>query len=55
MYKTHYKSRSPITPWHLLGRYTNEADAINAAIKRKRSGALIVRVINSVGAIAFVL
>jgi ribosomal protein S18 len=51
MYKTQYKSRSPITPWQTTGTYANEADAISAAIKKKRAGALIVRVMDSHGVI----
>jgi hypothetical protein len=51
MYKAQYKTRSPITPWQTTGTYANEADAISAAIKKKRAGALIVRVMDSHGVI----
>jgi hypothetical protein len=44
MYKTQYKSRSPLSPWQVLGIYSNEADAINAALRKKKTGALIVRI-----------
>ena len=45
MYKAQYKLRSPVTPWMTLGMYATEADAIASAIRKKKSGALVVRVI----------
>lgn len=44
MYKIQYKSRSPYESWNSLGIYSNEADAINAALRKKKTGALIVRI-----------
>jgi hypothetical protein len=54
MYKSQYKSRSPVTPWMTLGTYATEADAIASALSKKKRGALIVRVLAKNGDLVYV-
>ena len=54
MFKSQYKSRSPITPWMTLGIYATEVDAISSAVAKKNRGALIVRVLAKNGSLVYV-
>jgi hypothetical protein len=44
MYKVQFKATSPYGAWQNLGNYGTEAQAIAAAIAKKRAGAILVRV-----------
>ncbi len=50
MFKTQYKSKNPYESWSTHGTYGSENAAIAAALQRKNMGAVLVRVINSMGA-----
>jgi hypothetical protein len=54
MYKTQFKSRSPYESWSTLGTYTTEANAISSALRKKRRGALIVRVTDKLGGLVYI-
>ena len=53
MYKAQFKSRSPYESWTTLGTFGTEAPAISAAINKKKSGAILVRVIDKNGAVIY--
>jgi hypothetical protein len=54
MFKVHYKIRSPYETWNLLGVYNTEGNAISSALIKKKRGALMVRVVDRLGAVLFV-
>ncbi|MBU3565888.1 hypothetical protein [Polynucleobacter sp. MWH-HuK1] len=43
-YKTIYKMNNPYTSWMVAGTYGNFNDALASALRKKKSGALVVRV-----------
>lgn len=53
MYKAQYKTNNAYESWSTVGSYGSEAEAINSAQKKKNAGALMVRVVNSSGAVIF--
>jgi hypothetical protein len=53
MYKAQYKKNSPFNAWLNIGTYGNEATAINAALQKKKSGALLVRVVDKSGQVVY--
>jgi hypothetical protein len=53
MYKAQYKARSPYESWQTLGSYGTEAQAINAALTKKRAGAILVRVTDKKGSVVY--
>jgi hypothetical protein len=53
MYKAQFKMRSPYESWTSLGQYGTEAAAISAALNKKNSGAILVRVTDKNGAIVY--
>jgi len=53
MYKAQFKSKSPFESWTTSGSFGTEPAAISAAIKKKRSGAVLVRVVNSKGQVVY--
>jgi len=54
MFKTQYKTRSPFETWNTLGIYNSESNAISTALLKKKRGALIVRVVDKLGAVMYV-
>lgn len=51
MFKTQYKSRNAYEAWATLGSYGREVEAISSALLKKLRGAVLVRVVNSKGAL----
>jgi hypothetical protein len=49
MYKAQYKMRSPFDSWKNASSFGNESAAIAEALRKKRAGALLVRVVDSKG------
>ena len=50
MYKAQFKKHSPNEAWTVYGTYASEAQAISAALQKKRAGVIMVRVIDKNGA-----
>jgi len=50
MFKTQFKKHSPYEAWTVFGTYGSEAQAISAALQKKRAGVIMVRVIDKKGA-----
>jgi hypothetical protein len=48
-YKAQYKMRSPFDSWKNASSFSNESAAIAEALRKKRKGALLVRVVDSKG------
>jgi hypothetical protein len=48
-YKAQYKMRSPFDSWKNASSFGNESAAIAEALRKKRAGALLVRVVDSKG------
>lgn len=53
MYKVQFKARSPFDAWAGHGQYGTEAQAINAALRKKTAGALLVRVLDKSGRVIY--
>ena len=53
MYKSQFKNRSPYEAWTTQGTYGTEDAAIAAALQKKRSGAILVRVTNKSGSVVY--
>ena len=53
MYKAQFKSRSPYESWTTLGHFGTEEPAIAAALNKKNSGAILVRVIDKNGSVVY--
>ena len=53
MYKVQFKAKSPYESWQTVGAYNTESAAISAAMTRKNSGAILVRVTDKKGAIVY--
>lgn len=45
-YKAQFKSKNPYGSWDSIGVYGTEAQAISAALMKKKQGAIMVRVID---------
>lgn len=53
MFKAQYKKRSPYESWSVIGVYGSEAQAVSAALAKKNSGVLMVRVLDKKGAVIY--
>ena len=53
MFKAQFKTRTPFEKWTTLGSYGTESQAINAALTKKRAGAILVRVVNKSGNVVY--
>jgi len=53
VYKAQFKAKSPYESWQTLGSYGTEAQAISAALAKKRAGALLIRVTDKKGAVVY--
>jgi hypothetical protein len=53
MYKVYFKSKTPVEKWTSLGSYAQETQAITAALRKKRAGALLVRVTDKKGRVVY--
>jgi hypothetical protein len=53
MYKAQYKANNAYESWTNTGTYSSESEAMNVAIKKKNSGALMVRVIDKNGSVVY--
>ena len=53
MFKAQFKTRTPFEKWITLGSYGTESQAINAALTKKRGGAVMVRVVNKSGNVVY--
>jgi hypothetical protein len=53
MYKVFYKKNTPVEKWTGFGSYGQETQAIMAAVRKKRAGALMVRVTDKKGALVY--
>ena len=53
MYKAQYKARNAYEVWTGIGTYGSESDAINAAVRKKNTGAFLVRVIDKNGNVVY--
>ena len=53
MYKAQYKSKNAYESWSTVGSYGREVEAISSALHKKLSGAVMVRVVNSRGAVIY--
>ncbi len=52
-YKAQYKMSSPFDSWKNASAYGNESAAIAEALRKKRAGALMVRVVDSKGRVIY--
>lgn len=53
MYKVQFKARNAYESWTTLGTYGSEGNALDVALKKKQSGALLVRVLDKNGNTVF--
>ena len=53
MYKAQFKNKSPFEAWSTIGSYGTEAAAIDAALRKKTAGAVLVRVTDSKGGVVY--
>lgn len=53
-YKAQFKANSPTAAWQMIGVYGAEAQAISAAMTKKKKGVLMVRVIDKRGSVVYV-
>jgi hypothetical protein len=53
MFKTQYKSKNAYEAWATVGSYGREVEAISSALHKKLKGAVMVRVVNSKGAVIY--
>lgn len=53
MYKVFYKNKTPVEKWTSFGSYGQESQAIAAALRKKRAGALMVRVTDRKGSVVY--
>mgnify|MGYP005671647553 FL=1 len=49
MYKAQFKANTANEVWSNIGTYSSESQALNVAMKKKSSGALMVRVVDKNG------
>lgn len=52
-YKAQYKMRSPFDSWKNASSFGKESSAIAEALRKKRAGAIMVRVVDSQGKIVY--
>lgn len=53
MYKAQFKARNAYESWSGIGTYGSESAAIDAAVRKKQAGALLVRVLDRNGSVLF--
>ncbi len=53
VYKAQYKANNAYESWTNIGTYSSESEALNVAIKKKNSGALMVRVVDKSGSVVY--
>ncbi len=53
MYKAQYKAKNAYESWTTIGSYGSEGEALNVAMKKKNSGALMVRVVDKNGSVVY--
>jgi hypothetical protein len=53
VYKAQYKAKNAYESWTNIGTYSSESEALNVAIKKKNSGALMVRVVDKNGSVVY--
>lgn len=53
MFKAQYKSHNASQVWQTIGSYSSESAALNMAMRKKSSGALMVRVIDKNGNVVY--
>jgi hypothetical protein len=53
MYRAQFKNKSPFESWTTIGSYGTQESAIAAALSKKNKGALLVRVVDSKGALIY--
>lgn len=53
MYTTQYKTNNAHESWSTHGTYPSESEALNAAMQKKNSGALMVRVVDKNGRVVY--
>lgn len=53
MFKAQFKTRTPFEKWSTVGSYGTEAQAVSAALTKKRGGAVMVRVIDKKGSVVY--
>lgn len=53
MYKTQFKSKTPFEAWSTAGSYGSESQAIATAMRKKQSGAVLVRVIDQNNSVVY--
>lgn len=51
MYKAQYKADKACESWTTIGTYGSQSEALNIAVKKKNSGALMVRVVEKDGSV----
>lgn len=52
-YKAQYKMSGPFDSWKNASSYSNESAAIAEALRKKRKGAVMVRVVDSKGKVIY--
>lgn len=53
MYKAQCKAKNAYESWTTIGSYGSESEALNVAVKKKNSGALMVREIDNNGSVVY--
>ena len=53
MFKVQFKAKSPYGSWQTLGNYGTESQAIAAAIAKKQTGAILVKVTDKKNSIVY--
>lgn len=53
MYKAQCKAKNAYESWTIIGSYGSESEALNVAVKKKNSGALMVREIDNNGSVVY--
>jgi hypothetical protein len=53
MYKAQFKKNTPYESWTTFGSYNSEAQAVSAAIQKKRAGVIMIRVIDKKGSTVY--
>jgi len=53
MYKAQFKKHSPYEAWTTFGTYATEAQAVSAALTKKRAGVIMIRVIDKKGSTVY--
>jgi hypothetical protein len=53
MYRAQFKKNSPYETWTSIGNYGTESQAISAALRKKKQGAVLVRVVDKKGSVVY--